>query len=419
MAYSMLGALRMQLGYASEIWLAHLVKATELEPENPAWLMDLYDILTQVASIFPDQPFTQQDLLDETESRILAIFPGEPAVLVEMARRRWSLHDWDRAWELSVSAAQMAPGNLAAVGGLVLVCEKKGNCTEAIDHVLALDLGAGDEALEIASMLADALQKQDALADAEDLANRVLEKNPDISTMHLVLSEIMSRTCRLEEALGHAQKAIEIDPDDIFARAIEATVLTDLDRMSEAMQIAQGLVDQHPDSYLSWAIRSMVFYEMGDFEKALSDIDKASEVNPDSLFVNLAHSDTLFFLGRIEEAVDVADMACAGIKDEAACWSITGTLEAAQGNAADGVLLLEKALELEPENTHNEIYLAYALGEQEKNDPSVKGQAKEVFMKAVTAKPTLATKPWVLKIKAGIPGMKKTTLDMGPLSTCP
>ena len=71
------------------------------------------------------------------------------------------------------------------------------------------------------------------------------------------------------------------------------------------------------------------------------------------------------------------------------------------------MLMLEQAQRMEPDNNHNLIYLAYGLAMLGKTDPSATDEAVETFMQGVTNKPCLATKPWVKKIQAEIPGLAK------------
>lgn len=418
MAHSMLGLLQMQLGYMGDIWLANLVKATKLAPEDPTYLLDLYEVLSQVASVFPGKEFTQQELLDETEQRIIDMMPGNVELLMEMARRRYSMEQYQRARELVMEAMQYEPDNVMVLEGLLIICEKTETCADEEAVMAQAHKLPQAEALHLISLYADLLRMQDQLVMAGQWAEKALELDDQQAEMHIILAAAQSERCQMADALDSAKKASDLAPEDIYILLREGAILAQADELDGAMENAEKIVQLEPGNGWGYALKSYVYYEQGQWEKSLELMDRALELMPDFIHFQVDRADTLFFLGRMDEAHAVIEEACQG-EDEPTCKSLMGTLTAAQGDPEAGLALIDEALTLDPDNANMMVYKAWVLGQLAGQGKAEKQEARDVFMQAMQMRPALATKPWVLELKSQIPGMKKTKLEMGPMSPCP
>lgn len=84
------------------------------------------------------------------------------------------------------------------------------------------------------------------VGDAFQIAERILQGDPDNLSAHLTAAEAQLRARRFESVLSHAERAMELDPRNVNARRLVAESLIGLGREKEAVNIFRSCLAISP-----------------------------------------------------------------------------------------------------------------------------------------------------------------------------
>ncbi|MFT5194655.1 MAG: tetratricopeptide (TPR) repeat protein, partial [Candidatus Promineifilaceae bacterium] len=175
-----------------------------------------------------------------------------------------------------------------------------------------------------------ALMGQQALAEAEDILQRVLSIDISDFIAHKILAEIMSKTERVEQSIWHIEHAFEIDPndadvvlcrDDYYRQAdLVAPVVNGMSLASVArLYIRSGIYDQaieelnrmlvHNQHRLDWkAMLAVAYWRDGRNTEALQLSETVLEILPNNYEARMVLGDIWWQNGREEIASEHLDV---------------------------------------------------------------------------------------------------------------
>ncbi|MFI3301437.1 MAG: tetratricopeptide repeat protein [Candidatus Gastranaerophilales bacterium] len=209
--------------------------------------------------------------------------------------------------------------------------------------------------------------KQDYVTATEKLlqALSLTNNNPMLLTK---LAGVYTATEQYEEALKIYSQVVKVRPNDAFVYISVGSIYEDLGKYDFALKAYQRAMNIFPDYKYNFLNIANVQYQLGDFESAVDSYEKflATYSQHFEARENLANSYTS--LGAFKKAVKEYD---ALYLRDAAGFSDYGNYGLALYETAqykNAVKMLEKAIELNPENVSSRIPLAMSYQKLNKND---------------------------------------------------
>jgi arylsulfatase A-like enzyme/thioredoxin-like negative regulator of GroEL len=182
--------------------------------------------------------------------------------------------------------------------------------------------------VEVANILHDAILaiEEGQYAEAQPLLQRVIRDDPQIYTAQYQLGLSYSKQKNFDEAIPHFQKAIAIQPDSAIA---------------------------HYELGLA-------LYEKSELAAAASELEQVTEKMPKWADAQYSLASVYARVDRIKDALDRLQLALEANPEHFRANLLTGRILALQGRPDVGVTLLEKAVQLEPNNSEAHAFLADA-----------------------------------------------------------
>jgi tetratricopeptide (TPR) repeat protein len=140
------------------------------------------------------------------------------------------------------------------------------------------------------------------LPEAERLARRSIELNPQSAWSHAWHAEILGTWGRAEEAFEEAQKTLELDPLSPLNHALYGIILGGLGRMEESRDKLLMALAMEPDNPMLNAWLGMAYLDRPSLpEKARGYLQKAADFGVSSAYSFLGLAQAM--AGRNEEAL--------------------------------------------------------------------------------------------------------------------
>lgn len=168
-------------------------------------------------------------------------------------------------------------------------------CGEAIELNPNLDI--------VHTALGDLYRSTGQFADSETEYKMALAIDPSNVESLTGLGEIFARQKRLDEAEGSLRKAVDIHPGNSATYNMLGVFLFQTGRFSEAVEQYQYVVALEPDDMNGYSNLGAAFMLMGDFSSAAPAYQKAIEIEPNkTAYSNLGLMH--YYLGDLDAAID-------------------------------------------------------------------------------------------------------------------
>ena len=227
-----------------------------------------------------------------------------------------------------VRTAPAEPQALVAAAEFYLSQDRPNQALELIDR--ALDLDADHKRARHLRGFA-LFDMEDYRRAAADLRQSASNYPMSVST-HCRLADTLLMTGDLEEAIDVAEHLIDIDPEHFHAHCVRGSALIKLGRPEEAVAALDDLLATE-DCY-SLLIAASKVRGIGDYTSAGRYLDRVAELQPDNLDLWTERARLCMDEGDFEAAV-----ACAAQMEKLSGGSLLGRLLAAQAAAATEPLL--------------------------------------------------------------------------------
>lgn len=206
--------------------------------------------------------------------------------------------------------------------------------------------GATDDDVLLQQALA--LHKAGRLAEARDIYDGILARNPDQFDTLQLRGTLACQAGQFDEAERLFVRAIAIKPDFAAVHANRALALRRLGRLEEAVTSLSRAVALKPDYAEAHSNRGFVLHELGRLDGARASFDKAIALKPGHAEACFGRGNTLRDLGRLAEAAADYDRAIASRPDYADAHSARGVALQELGCLEEAVASFDKAINLNP-----------------------------------------------------------------------
>ena len=150
------------------------------------------------------------------------------------------------------------------------------------------------------------VDRQEASGQAESMALKALEINPNLSMAHSALADVYRDRFEWQKAKDSYLRALESNPDDIEANEQYAQMLWRASYFEEALKYSTRATELDPLSWLNLTVHATLRYASGDRTGGWSDMARALEMSgnnrefPSRHAVNMSLSE-----GNVERAIEI------------------------------------------------------------------------------------------------------------------
>jgi tetratricopeptide (TPR) repeat protein len=212
-----------------------------------------------------------------------------------------------------------------------------------------------------ALILAEQKRRNNFLGDAEELAGRALEAEPDNPEAHHLLGLVAHQSGKLAEAIEHVARAAALRPDVALYQANLGEMCRLAGRVDEAIAAGSRAVELDPGNAGALSNLGIAHFDQGRFDEAVGFYERALAVQPG--FVQ-AHSNRGNALQRLKRFADAEPSYRRAIElqpDFADGWNNLGTCLREMGRLDEAEDAYRKALARQPNNPDTLDNLALAL----------------------------------------------------------
>lgn len=204
----------------------------------------------------------------------------------------------------------------------------------------------------------DAFRAED-FAFGQQLLSKVLEQDPQISSIPFMLGQAALRQKKWDEAVAQFRRCLELNPNFDQAMTGLAHAWLEAGNAAEARQWLQKALQYNPQNYRAW-------YELGAIETktnpaaAAADFEKAVSIQPNFAPVRRSLGMLRFEQKNYSEAARQLARAVALGVEEAPAYNFLGISYSRTGQLQKAVDSYSQALKLDPGLAEAHLNLAYA-----------------------------------------------------------
>ncbi len=154
-------------------------------------------------------------------------------------------------------------------------------------------------------LLAEALRRQNKLAQADRVLLRCLAKAPEFYHARVSLAQVLLGQHRYVEAATELNRLLERDPSDTHCLMLKATVEAALGRFDDVLALTGAVRDAFPDQARAWLVHANTLSTLGRIAEALEAYLKVLELDADfaEAYWSLANLKTFHF--SAEQRADI------------------------------------------------------------------------------------------------------------------
>jgi len=145
------------------------------------------------------------------------------------------------------------------------------------------------------------LEQENNLAEADDLANRMLAAMPEHPHILHLAGIVAYRNGRVEQALERMEKAEAISPDMALYPRNMCEVYRGAGRLDDALRAGKRAVELAPNDSRAYFNRALIHYERLELEEAVRLSEQAIALDPDYAEAHFEKAEALLLAGRMQE----------------------------------------------------------------------------------------------------------------------
>lgn len=222
----------------------------------------------------------------------------------------------------------------------------KKNYDEAIrgfDYILAINSGAVGVYANKAACYEAISEWDKAIAVYEEMLDLEYTKAFTFYKIGLCYKEAK----KLVPALTSFQRSLREDPQFYLAMMEQSQIYEDMGNPKEALYFAQEAVALNEGNLEYQKRLAFLYITCGEYEESLTCLKKLIEAEPTRFYNWYAYSEVLMLIGEYEEAVTILEKALRTHPRAELYYQLSNCYFNLK-NDAEGILKLEKALELDP-----------------------------------------------------------------------
>jgi Flp pilus assembly protein TadD len=315
--------------------------------------------------------------------RYVQLRPADPEGLWQLGATLIAQHKPEEAESLLKQALDKNPNSAGAHFNLGVLFSRQRDYAQARAH-LEVATRLQPQNAEAYYLLGTALARLDDLANAEGAFRQALALDPKKEDAYYALGSLLQRTGRAEEAsqvLAQARR-VGVATQEEHQRSRRLSLLhhsvkelLEQDRLEEAEKKLGEIVQEDPRNDLAYYRQAQILYLRRDYAEALAKVQTALGIKDFDPAYPMLEGMCLERLGRDAEATQAYERVVA-LADYADAHLTLGRIEFRQGNKAQGLSHLRRAVDLEPENAEFRLILAEALDQTGEHAEAQKQRAE-------------------------------------------
>jgi tetratricopeptide (TPR) repeat protein len=219
-----------------------------------------------------------------------------------------------------------------------------------------------------ALIVAEQKRRHGFLADADELARRASEAEPDNAEAAHMLGIVAHQSGKLADAIAHVQRAIAINPNVSLYHANLGEMCRLAGRLDEAIAASRRAIALDPNNAGAHSNLGIALFDRGQFGEALSLYDRAIALQEHFAQAHSNRGNALQRLKRYAEAEPSYRRAIELQPQFADAWNNLGTCLRELKRFEEAETVYRKALELGPNNPDTLDNLALAVKDLDRLD---------------------------------------------------
>jgi tetratricopeptide (TPR) repeat protein len=233
------------------------------------------------------------------------------------------------------------------------------------------------------------------LDSASGVLQDLLSNDPNNQAAYLSLAMLKMQQGQFDEASELLTKLKIQDPNSLSVAAAQVQLNIRQDKPAEALRVCDEIVN-NLNNASAYLFRARTYAMLGQNDKALEDLKHAASIEPNNVEVWVARSDFHRSAGRLDEATADIQQALSLASDNIQIQkrAITLLLASTEPNRArEGRSLLDRALELNPEDVGLRLFKARSLL-AERTAPAI--EKAEGILQKITEDQSEISEAWLL-----------------------
>ncbi len=173
-----------------------------------------------------------------------------------------------------------------------------------LDPTFAPAWGALAQAHSLVYWYDTSIPRESSVARAEAAAQQALQLDPDLTTAHQVLGDVLRDRFQWPEADASYRRALALNPDDVEGNSQYAQMLGRLGLAERGLPFARRAAELDPLSAVPPAVVGLLLFQSGDREGGLRQVQYARTLNPGLLFIHLIEMAIQLDLGAFDAALE-------------------------------------------------------------------------------------------------------------------
>ena len=217
---------------------------------------------------------------------------------------------------------------------------------------------------ELLRQQADTFLKDGRLLEARTLYEKVCALNENDADAWLMIGSIEGELGMVNEAVSHVRMSISIDPDYADAHHILARLLFSNSNIEDARNSLRKAVKLDPEYTEALVMLAGLEVQSENYLEAEICSRKAVQQDNSMIVAHMILGDALSSQGKFEESLVSYSTAIKLQPGLQSAWSSIGTIHLQLGEIDAAEDALNKALSLNPDDVHTQIYLLRILIER-------------------------------------------------------
>jgi predicted TPR repeat methyltransferase len=146
-----------------------------------------------------------------------------------------------------------------------------------------------------------ALEQAGKLAEADDLANRMVAAAPEHAHVLHLAGIVSYRNGRIQEAVERMEKSMQLAPEMHLYPRNMCEVYRGAGRLDDAVRVGQRAVELAPNDSRAYFNLSLIHYERLDLDSAVAVSDQALALEPSFAEAHFEKAESLLLAGKLAE----------------------------------------------------------------------------------------------------------------------
>jgi Tfp pilus assembly protein PilF len=164
-------------------------------------------------------------------------------------------------------------------------------------------LKPGQRRVSLADALAEIsnFERENKLAEADDLAGRVLTAAPEHPHVLHMAGIVAYRRGRLQEAIERMEKSMQLEPKVALYPRNMCEIYRGAGRLDDALRMGLRAVELSPQDSRAHFNLALIHYERLELEEAVAASDRAIVLDPEFAEAHFEKAESLLLAGRLRE----------------------------------------------------------------------------------------------------------------------